>query len=53
MTTHLRFSYLQITQNVPAPLLGQHNRELGASVGFSDAQISAMETEGVLYAENT
>jgi crotonobetainyl-CoA:carnitine CoA-transferase CaiB-like acyl-CoA transferase len=47
----LRFSETPITQNVPAPLLGQHNRELAASVGYSDAQISAMETDGVLYAE--
>jgi crotonobetainyl-CoA:carnitine CoA-transferase CaiB-like acyl-CoA transferase len=46
-----RFSDTPITQNVPAPLLGQHNRELAASVGFTDAQISAMEADGVLYAE--
>jgi hypothetical protein len=51
MITHLRFSYLQITQNVPAPLLGQHNRELAASAGFPHAQISVMETEGVPYAK--
>jgi crotonobetainyl-CoA:carnitine CoA-transferase CaiB-like acyl-CoA transferase len=36
---------------VPAPLLGQHNREVAASLGFSGGEIDAMERDGVLYAE--
>ncbi len=46
-----RFSDCDPTQTMPAPLLGQHNREIARSVGLSEAHISQMEQEGVLYAE--
>jgi crotonobetainyl-CoA:carnitine CoA-transferase CaiB-like acyl-CoA transferase len=46
-----RFSDCDITCTVPAPLLGQHNREVAASLGFSGGEIDAMERDGVLYAE--
>ncbi|OBI17037.1 CoA-transferase [Mycobacterium sp. E2462] len=32
----------------PAPLLGQHNRLLLAELGLSDAQIAALEADGVI-----
>ncbi len=35
----------------PAPLLGQHNRSIAAKLGFTNDQIDAMVTDGVLYAE--
>ena len=34
-----------------APLLGQHNREIAESVGYSASDIDAMEQGGVLYSE--
>lgn len=34
-----------------APLLGQHNCEIAAGLGYSDAEINAMQRDGVLYAE--
>jgi crotonobetainyl-CoA:carnitine CoA-transferase CaiB-like acyl-CoA transferase len=46
-----RFSDCDTTPRMPAPLLGQHNREIAASLGLSDADISAMERDGVLHAE--
>ena len=48
-----RFSDCDTTQTMPAPLLGQHNREIARSVGLSDAHISQMEHDDVLYAEPT
>ena len=35
----------------PAPLLGQHNREVAQSLGYSENDIDTMEATGVLYAE--
>ena len=35
----------------PAPLLGQHNREIAASLGYSAQEIDTLVKEGVLYAE--
>jgi len=32
----------------PAPCFGEHNREILASVGYSDAQLEAMEAESIL-----
>jgi crotonobetainyl-CoA:carnitine CoA-transferase CaiB-like acyl-CoA transferase len=32
----------------PAPLLGQHNRELLAELGLSDDEIAALEADGVI-----
>ena len=46
-----RFSDCDTTPRGPAPLLGQHNREIAAELGFSGADIGAMVRDGVLYAE--
>ena len=46
-----RFSGCDTSPSGPAPLLGQHNREIAASVGFSASEIDAMEQDGVLYSE--
>lgn len=46
-----RFSDCDVTPRTAAPLLGQHNREIAAGLGFSRAEIEAMENDGVLYAE--
>ena len=37
----------------PAPLHGEHNREVLAEVGYSDAEIDGFERDGVLYAGPT
>jgi crotonobetainyl-CoA:carnitine CoA-transferase CaiB-like acyl-CoA transferase len=46
-----KFSDCDPTPRRPAPLLGQHNREIAAELGFGAAAIDAMVQEGVLYAE--
>ena len=46
-----RFSDCDTTPKMPAPLLGQHNRAIAASLGYSEADIDAMTRDGVLYAE--
>lgn len=46
-----RFSDCDVTPRTVAPLLGQHNREIAARLGFSPADIEAMVKDGVLYAE--
>ena len=46
-----RFSDCDTTCTVPAPLLGQHNRVVARSLGYGEAEIAALEVEGVLYAE--
>jgi len=45
------FSDCDTTQRVPAPLMGQHNRDIAAKLGYSQADIDAMVADGVLYAE--
>jgi crotonobetainyl-CoA:carnitine CoA-transferase CaiB-like acyl-CoA transferase len=47
-----RFSDCDTTPKTPAPLLGEHNRIIAASLGYSEADITAMTEDGVLYAEN-
>lgn len=47
-----RFSECDTSPSGPAPLLGQHNREIAASVGFSPVEIDALERDGVLYSES-
>lgn len=47
-----RFSDCDTTPRKPAPLLGQHNREIARSLGYSDADIEVMVRDGVLYNEN-
>ncbi|MEO8389490.1 CoA transferase [Polaromonas sp.] len=46
-----RFSECDTSSACIAPGMGQHNREIAASVGYSAADIEAMERDGVLYAE--
>ena len=46
------FSGCDTTIKTAAPLLGQHNREIAARLGYSQEQIEAMVQEGVLYAED-
>lgn len=47
----IRMSACDTSPRSPAPLLGQHNREIAASVGYSDQQIDVLVAQGVLYAE--
>jgi crotonobetainyl-CoA:carnitine CoA-transferase CaiB-like acyl-CoA transferase len=44
-----RFSGCDTTIRQVAPDLGQHNAEIAARLGFSDADIAAMQADGVLY----
>lgn len=46
-----RFSGCDTTQTQVAPDLGEHNAEVAASLGFSDAQIASMQADGVLYSK--
>ncbi len=46
-----RFSGCDTTQSVPAPLLGQHNRDIARELGYPDRAVDAMIADGVLYAE--
>jgi crotonobetainyl-CoA:carnitine CoA-transferase CaiB-like acyl-CoA transferase len=46
-----RFSDCDTSPRGPAPLLGQHNRQIAASLGYDEGTIAVMESEGVLYAE--
>jgi crotonobetainyl-CoA:carnitine CoA-transferase CaiB-like acyl-CoA transferase len=46
-----KFSGFDATIREPAPLLGQHNREIAQSLGFSDVDIDAMQSDGILYAK--
>jgi crotonobetainyl-CoA:carnitine CoA-transferase CaiB-like acyl-CoA transferase len=46
-----RFSECDTSPRSVAPLMGQHNREIAAKLGFSKEDIDAMVKDGVLYAE--
>jgi crotonobetainyl-CoA:carnitine CoA-transferase CaiB-like acyl-CoA transferase len=46
-----KFSDCDTTPRTAAPLLGQHNREIARELGFSAAEVEAMVSDGVLYAE--
>ena len=46
-----RFSDCDTSPKSVAPLLGQHNREIAAKLGYPAAEIDAMVRDGVLYAE--
>ena len=46
-----RFSGCDTSPSGPAPLLGQHNREIAASWAMSAEEIDAMVRDGVLYSE--
>jgi len=45
------FSDCDTSPSGPAPLLGQHNRSIASSLGYADADIDALHTDGVLYSE--
>ena len=45
------FSDCDATPRGLAPFLGQHNRDIALSLGFSEADVEAMEKDGVLYQE--
>jgi len=44
-----RFSGFDATIEQVAPELGEHNAPIAAALGFSEAEISAMQANGVLY----
>jgi crotonobetainyl-CoA:carnitine CoA-transferase CaiB-like acyl-CoA transferase len=46
-----RFSGFDTTQKMPAPLMGQHNRQIATELGYGEAHIDTMVREGVLFAE--
>jgi crotonobetainyl-CoA:carnitine CoA-transferase CaiB-like acyl-CoA transferase len=47
-----RFSDADVTPRTPAPLLGQHNRGILCTIlGYSAAQVTEMERDAVLHAE--
>ncbi|HEX4885172.1 MAG TPA: CoA transferase [Casimicrobiaceae bacterium] len=46
-----KFSDCDPTPRRAAPLMGQHNREIAAELGFPATAIDAMVSDGVLYAE--
>ena len=46
-----RFSDCDTTVRTPAPLLGQDNRRIAASLGLSAEAVDAMVRDGVLYNE--
>jgi crotonobetainyl-CoA:carnitine CoA-transferase CaiB-like acyl-CoA transferase len=46
-----KFSDCDATPTRPAPLMGQHNREIAAELGFAATDVEAMVRDGVLYAE--
>jgi crotonobetainyl-CoA:carnitine CoA-transferase CaiB-like acyl-CoA transferase len=48
-----RFSECDTSPRGPAPLLGQHNREIAAELGFSADEINSMTRDGVLCSETT
>jgi len=45
------FSGCDVTPKTPAPLMGQHNREIAGSLGFTTDEIDAMTRDGVLHHE--
>jgi crotonobetainyl-CoA:carnitine CoA-transferase CaiB-like acyl-CoA transferase len=45
------FSDCDTTIRTTAPLMGQHNRAIAESLGFSADEVTAMQKDGVLYAE--
>jgi crotonobetainyl-CoA:carnitine CoA-transferase CaiB-like acyl-CoA transferase len=44
-----KFSGFDATITQPAPLLGQHNRDIAQSLGFSSQEIDAMQRDHVLF----
>jgi len=46
-----RFSECDTSPRSVAPLMGQHNRDIAESLGYSKTEIDSMVRDGVLYAE--
>jgi crotonobetainyl-CoA:carnitine CoA-transferase CaiB-like acyl-CoA transferase len=46
-----KFSGFDASIHEPAPLLGQHNREIAESLGFSAQDIDAMQSDNVLFSK--
>jgi crotonobetainyl-CoA:carnitine CoA-transferase CaiB-like acyl-CoA transferase len=46
-----KFSDCDASIRTPAPLLGQHNREVASSLGMDSQTITEMERDGVFYAK--
>ena len=46
-----RFSECDTSPRSVAPLMGQHNRDIAESLGYSKSEIDTMVGDGVLYAE--
>jgi crotonobetainyl-CoA:carnitine CoA-transferase CaiB-like acyl-CoA transferase len=46
-----RFSDCDTSIREVGPDLGQHNEEVAQSLGFSAAEIDAMQTDGVLFSK--
>jgi crotonobetainyl-CoA:carnitine CoA-transferase CaiB-like acyl-CoA transferase len=46
-----RFSDCDTSPRSPAPLMGQHNREIAETLGYAPAEVDTMVRDGVLYAE--
>ncbi|MGD0105558.1 MAG: CoA transferase [Rhodopila sp.] len=46
-----RFSDCDTSPRSPAPLMGQHNRQIAESLGYTPDQVETMARDGVLYAE--
>jgi crotonobetainyl-CoA:carnitine CoA-transferase CaiB-like acyl-CoA transferase len=47
-----RFSDCDTSPSGPAPLLGQHNAQIAASLGYSEMEIEQLQSDGVLYSVN-
>ena len=45
----LRFSDMDVIARGPAPLLGEHTRQVLGEVGYSDAEIAAMHARGCIF----
>ena len=46
-----RFSDCDLSQKMPAPLLGQHNRAIASELGYGGSEVDALFRDGVLYSE--
>ncbi|MFM7332177.1 MAG: CaiB/BaiF CoA transferase family protein [Brachymonas sp.] len=46
-----KFSGFDTSITAPAPLLGQHNREIAQSLGFDAQEIDAMQSDQVLFSK--
>jgi crotonobetainyl-CoA:carnitine CoA-transferase CaiB-like acyl-CoA transferase len=47
-----KFSGFDATIREPAPLLGQHNRQIAKDLGWADEAIEELINDGVLYAHS-